>query len=289
MPRNGHSVEKPDSGKPLAPCPRARSAVRALPDRGGFCDGANVRAVKVGLCGFTIAIGEYPRHFPVVEVQQTFYQPPSDAVMRRWRESTPADLEFTVKAWQLITHTAKSPTYRRLKRPLTADERAGAGAFRDSPIVDEAWRVTTDCARTLRASSILFQCPASFKPTGENVEAMRSFFGRIARPAGVRLLWEPRGAWPGDLVASLCESLGLVHVVDPFVNPTVTRGLTYFRLHGITGSRHVYTDDELLRLRDMVPRTGETYVMFNNIPRANDARRFARLVGRGLVQPVAAS
>jgi uncharacterized protein YecE (DUF72 family) len=42
-----------------------------------------VPSVKIGLCGFTIAIGEYPRRFPVVEVQQTFYQPPAEAVMRR--------------------------------------------------------------------------------------------------------------------------------------------------------------------------------------------------------------
>ena len=87
--------------------------------------------------------------------------------------------------------------------------------------------------------------------------------------------------WPPDLVASLCAAHGLTHVVDPFVNQTVTAGgLTYYRLHGVTGSRHVYTDDELLRLRDMVPPAGETYVMFNNIPRADDARRFGRLLGQ---------
>jgi uncharacterized protein YecE (DUF72 family) len=62
----------------------------------------------------------------------------------------------------------------------------------------------------------------------------------------------------------------------------VTTGVTYFRLHGITGSRHVYADDELARLREMVPASGETYVMFNNIPRAGDARRFGELLGEGL-------
>jgi uncharacterized protein YecE (DUF72 family) len=228
-------------------------------------------------------MGEYPRWFPVVEVQQTFYQPSSEAVMRRWRAGVPAGFEFTIKAWQLVTHGAASPTYRRLRRPLTAVERAGAGAFRRSAIVDEGWRTTVDCARILRASSILFQCPASFRPTDENVANMVSFFGRIDRPAGVRLLWEPRGAWPSDLVASVCEGCGLVHAVDPFVNTAVTRGVTYFRLHGITGSRHVYTDGELLRLRDMLPNTGATYVLFNNIPRADDARRFGRLLDRDLI------
>ena len=244
-----------------------------------------MRTVKIGLCGFTIAIAEYPRRFPVVEVQQTFYQPPADAVMRRWRAAVPAGFEFTVKAWQLITHTAASPTYRRLRRPLTERERAGAGSFRESAIVDEGWRVTAACAGVLRASAILFQCPVSFRPTDENGANLRSFFRRIDRPPGVRLLWEPRGPWPPELVASLCAALGLTHVVDPFVNATVTvgGGVTYYRLHGITGSRHVYTDDELRRLRHMVPAAGETYVLFNNIPRADDARRFGRLLGQGLV------
>jgi uncharacterized protein YecE (DUF72 family) len=249
----------------------------------GLCEHDRVRTVKIGLCGFTVAMAAYGRSFPVVEVQQTFYQPPAEAVMRRWRSATPPGLEFTVKAWQLVTHTAKSPTYRRLKRPLTVDERAGAGAFRDSPIVDEGWLVTARCASVVGASSILFQCPASFTPSDENVASMDAFFRRIERPPGVRLMWEPRGPWPGEIVAALCDAHELVHVVDPFVTETVTHGTTYYRLHGITGSRHVYSDDELRRLRDMVPATGQTYVMFNNIPRADDARRFGRLLGEGLV------
>ena len=242
-----------------------------------------VRTVKIGLCGFTIAIGEYARWFPVVEVQQTFYQPSAEGVMRRWRASMPAGFEFTIKAWQLVTHTAASPTYRRLKRPLTAREKLEAGAFRDTAIVEEGWRATARSAEILNASSILFQCPASFRPTDENVANLESCFRRIDRPPGVRMLWEPRGPWPADVLKSLCAAHDLVHVVDPFVNPTVTHnGVTYYRLHGITGSRHVYTDGELRRLRDMVPATGETYVLFNNIPRAGDARRFGELLGEGL-------
>jgi uncharacterized protein YecE (DUF72 family) len=238
-------------------------------------------SAKIGLCGFTIAIAEYPRRFPVVEVQQTFYQPPAESVLRRWRAAVPEDFEFTLKAWQLITHTAASPTYRRLKRPLTDRERAGAGAFRDSDIVRAGWQATLGCAAILNASAILFQCPASFRPTDQNVANLSSFFERIDRPAGVRLLWEPRGSWPDDLVASLCNAHGNTHVVDPFINASVTTpatGLTYYRLHGITGIRHVYTDEELRRLRDAVPATGETYVMFNNIPRAEDAERFKQLL-----------
>jgi uncharacterized protein YecE (DUF72 family) len=109
---------------------------------------------------------------------------------------------------------------------------------------------------------------------------MRAFFAVAERPADVRLLWEPRGDWPTGLVEELCGELGLVHVVDPFVGPTVTPASTYFRLHGTTGARHVYSDAELERLVDWIPRgSGEpAYVLFNNLPRVGDARRFVDLV-----------
>ena len=53
-----------------------------------------MRTIKIGLCGFTIAMAEYLRRYPVVEVQQTFYEPSSEAVMRRWRATMPAPFEL---------------------------------------------------------------------------------------------------------------------------------------------------------------------------------------------------
>ncbi|HWL74635.1 MAG TPA: DUF72 domain-containing protein [Burkholderiaceae bacterium] len=237
-----------------------------------------MRQIKVGLCGFTVGMAQYARHFPVVEVQQTFYQPPEDETLRRWRANAPPDFEFTLKAWQLITHTSTSSTYRRMRRPLTAHERDGLGAFRNTPIVDEGWHRTVECAHILSATAILFQSPASFRPSDEHIENLHAFFGRIKRPEGIRLMWEPRGPWPEQQVARLCAELALVHVVDPFVTDAQTRSPTYFRLHGVTGSRHVYSDEELRWLMTRIPVEGDVYVMFNNLPRVGDAKRFINLI-----------
>jgi uncharacterized protein YecE (DUF72 family) len=236
--------------------------------------------VRIGLCGFTMAFEDYVREYRLVEVQQTFYEPPGEATMRRWRAQAPSDFEFTIKAWQLVTHDASSPTYRRLRTPLTAAEREEAGAFRTSPIVLRAWERTLEYAAILRATAILLQCPASFRPTEENIGRMREFFGTVRRPDGVRILWEPRGSWPPEVVANLCRELDLVHVVDPFVSMTVTPDQTYLRLHGTTGARHVYTDAELVQLADMLPAasTHPAYVLFNNLPRVEDARRFRTIL-----------
>ncbi|HIC91498.1 MAG TPA: DUF72 domain-containing protein, partial [Syntrophaceae bacterium] len=71
--------------------------------------------IKVGCCGFPKAKGIYYQQFKVVEIQQTFYQIPRVSTVQKWREEAPPDFEFTLKAWQLITHPSQSPTYRRLK------------------------------------------------------------------------------------------------------------------------------------------------------------------------------
>lgn len=236
---------------------------------------------KVGLCGFTIGAAAYFETFPVVEVQQTFYDPPPARTLERWRAQAPPAFEFTMKAWQVITHLGTSRTYRRLKSPFSDRERSEAGAFRVNETVLRAWDTTLLASKILRATAILFQCPASFRATDENVENMRRFFEAIDRPARVRLLWEPRGPWPDDLVLTLCRELGLVHAVDPFIRPSLTPELTYWRLHG-NGSHYAkYTDDELRQLHAWIKPGAETYAMFNNIPRVGDAKRFVELGERG--------
>jgi uncharacterized protein YecE (DUF72 family) len=245
-------------------------------------------SMKLGMCGFTIARSTYFRRFPVVEVQQTFYDPPTDAVLARWRGDAPDGFEFTMKAWQVITHFGTSRTYRRLVSPFTDVQRAEAGGFRVNPTVLAAWERTRQCAAILRATAVLFQCPASFRATPENVAAMREFFDVIERPEGVRFMWEPRGPWPDELVRELCVDLGLVHAVDPFVRPSQTPELLYWRLHGNRSHYARYEDAELHTLRGWLDASNaaDAYVLFNNIPRVKDIARFRELgLTDGFVEP----
>jgi uncharacterized protein YecE (DUF72 family) len=232
---------------------------------------------KVGCCGFPKGMKVYFQEFKLVEVQQTFYNPPQLATAARWRAEAPPDFEFAVKAWQLITHPPTSPTYRRAGIRLPLSEEA-YGFFRPREEVMEAWARTLAVARTLQARLVLFQCPASFRPTSENVGNMRQFFSKIER-TGLRLVWEPRGAWDQEMVAGLCQELDLVHGVDPFVTAPVAGDLQYFRLHGGPGYRHRYTDAELQWLRGQC--RGETYCLFNNLSMYEDARRFSQLLAPG--------
>jgi uncharacterized protein YecE (DUF72 family) len=236
--------------------------------------------IKIGCCGFRSARASYYSLLPAVEVQHTFYQPPQISTLEKWREEAPADFVFTIKAWQLITHQSSSPTYRRLKRELTTAEKEECGFFRPRKIVREAFDVTLACAGALKARAVLFQCPASFKPTKANIENMRKFFRKTGgERAHLNFCWEPRGSWPPDVIKALCEELDLWHVVDPFSNKTVTPLKCYFRLHGRRGWRYSYEDGELEELSSMLPEGAESYVFFNNIKMIEDAARFKEIVG----------
>jgi uncharacterized protein YecE (DUF72 family) len=230
--------------------------------------------LKIGCCGFATARARYYARFGVVEVQQTFYEPPRPETLARWRDEAPVGFEFALKAWQPITHPATSPTWRRLKHPPEHPEEAGF--FRPSAAVSSAWRRTREAAELLQASIVLFQCPAAFTPEQGHVTNMRRFF-RACDRGGLRFVWEPRGAWPEDLIAELCEELDLIHCVNPLTQPTLTRGTAYFRLHGIGGYRYRHSDDDLRRLLDLGAGFDEAYCLFNNMTMFEDAARFQAL------------
>ncbi len=234
--------------------------------------------LKIGCCGFPVRREKYESRLKVVEVQETFYQPPKPETARRWRDAAPPEFEFTLKAWQLITHAATSPTYRRLKRSLTAAERQQAGFFRDNPLVRQAWQATREIARLLAARLILFQCPASFGPTEANLASLSRFFRQIERE-NFRLAWEPRGPWPWELVAGICQELDLIPALDPFATSPFPGPAAYFRLHGKGGYRYVYTEVDLEALQGMVAGYQEVYVLFNNLSSWQDAGRFLELMG----------
>jgi len=233
--------------------------------------------INIGTCGFRGNKLEYSELLSCVEIQHTFYQPPQIKTLERWRAEMPDEFEFTLKAWQLITHEAKSPTYKRLKKKLTDAEREEAGYFKPTAIVREAWDVTLACANALRAKTILFQCPASFKPYAFNIKNLEKFFSEIKR-GDLNFCWEPRGDWDDKVVREICARHNLRHVVDPFKKRTVTPEKCYYRLHGVTGWRYKYEEDELEELVSLLPETERAYVFFNNIYMTEDAVRFQEII-----------
>lgn len=86
--------------------------------------------IRVGCSGFQKAQRVYFENYNLVEIQQTFYKPPKPETAQRWRAEAPEDFVFTIKAWQVITHEAYQPTYRRSRLSIGQQEMRRYGSFR---------------------------------------------------------------------------------------------------------------------------------------------------------------
>lgn len=233
--------------------------------------------IRVGCCGFPKARNEYYKSFKVVEVQQTFYQPPALKTVERWRAEAPADFEFTLKVWQLVTHESKSPTYRRLRLSWPEKRLSQCGSFKPTEEVKWAWEITREMARALKATLVVFQTPASFEPSLENKKYLRKFFKEIDRKDFL-FVWESRGAWKGEEVGELCQDLNLIHGIDPFKVDPRSGKIRYFRIHGVTGYRYRFNEKDLETLREKCQ--GISYCLFNNVSMWTDAQAFQKMINK---------
>lgn len=232
--------------------------------------------IRVGCCGFAGGMRSYFNRFRLVEIQHTFYRIPKLETARRWRQLAPAEFEFTLKAWQLITHLPVSPTYRKGHIKIVPGTENNYGFFRPSDEVRQAWQATENIARALEARVIVFQCPPGFHETDENVNNMKSFFAPL-KHSGFTFAWEPRGQWKEATIKTLCSDLGIVHCVDPMEKESLCGRPQYFRLHGGPRYQHRFTEEELGGLLDRIGNE-EAYVLFNNLNMLQDALTFERPV-----------
>ncbi len=245
--------------------------------------------IKVGCCGFPVARRRYYERYKLVEVQQTFYKLPSIDTLRSWRAEAPSDFEFTVKAWQVITHPPTSPTWRKAGIKIDPSKKDKYGLLRPTKENFEAWEKTLEAARALDAKIIVVQTPPSFGYSEENLRNAIEFFRSAAKP-GIIIAWEPRGTWHDnpDAVRKVVEETNVIHVVDPLRHkPVKVTETMYFRLHGLGGRevnyKYKYSDEDLEKLSNTILElegAKEVYVLFNNVYMFDDADRFRTICKR---------
>lgn len=228
---------------------------------------------------------QYFKEFQVAEVQTTFYNLPRTETARNWRSKAPKSFEFTVKAWQGITHPPTMPTWRRTRLQIPPERLECYGFFRPTEEVFEAWDKTREICKALEARVCLIQCPARFDASEAHLADMKSFLSKIDR-GGITIAWEPRGpTWTDELNESICEELNLILCVDPFSRAIPSlQGTVYLRLHGKPPGERLYqyrySDEDLKMLKDRVQSLSperRVYCLFNNITMKEDARRFVAL------------
>jgi uncharacterized protein YecE (DUF72 family) len=121
----------------------------------------------------------YASQFPLVEIDSTYYALPFPKMAELWRDRTPPDFVFDVKAHALMTgqptETKRLPKFIREELPVEVADKSRLYA-RDLPaeLRDAVWDAFLDGLAPLRESgqlgSILLQYPRWFFPISESRE-----------------------------------------------------------------------------------------------------------------------
>jgi uncharacterized protein YecE (DUF72 family) len=205
----------------------------------------------------------YVKHFPVVEVNSTYYRIPHPAVLHQMEKKTPPGFEFIIKANKSMTHglDADRETYAQFMEILEPMREAG------------------------KFSGVLAQFPWGFKNTPSarsHLETLRDSLPDIPLFAEFR-----HDGWIKDEVFALLErlSIGYCCVDEPRLKGLVppvakaTTDIAYVRLHGRNarnwwgrggGDRYdyLYSREELKdwveKIHALAAKAKKTYVFFNN-------------------------
>jgi uncharacterized protein YecE (DUF72 family) len=244
----------------------------------------------------------YASQFPLVEVDATYYALPSARTAELWRERTPPDFTFDIKAHALLTgqptETKRLP--KDIRMALPADLRDAPRLYgRDLPaeLWDEVWRLFRDGLAPLRESgqlgSVLLQYPRWFFPSSESREAIVEAVDRLD---GLRCAVEFRhGSWLNEknahrTIRFLTDNAIPMVIVDgppgfnssmPAVLAATSPDLAIVRFHGrrtatweaknvqtVERFRYLYDHDELAawvpRVRELAEQVRDTHVLMNN-------------------------
>jgi len=113
----------------------------------------------------------YASQFPIVEVDSTYYFPPSERNSVLWIERTPKDFTFNIKAYSLLTNhpTKVESLYKDVREALPEDVASKKNVYREhlpEKLTDEVWDRFRESLMPLHSAgklgSVLFQYPQWF-------------------------------------------------------------------------------------------------------------------------------
>lgn len=223
-----------------------------------------------------------------VELTDTFFNWPRQAVLKRWGGD---DHGFGAVAWQAITHAPGAKGYPRCNKPLDAAALAEAGTYRDTPFVRDAVARVADAVVAAGADVVVFRTPADWSPSATNRERLRQFFTEVAsadRFGSCVRVWQPEGLWELEDTAQLCADLGVVMACDPLANDPLAppyefflglaaafNGVGYFRRQGLGQSRPL-TEYQRELLVDLLEVYDRAWLVFDSPSKYRDARAVAK-------------
>lgn len=243
----------------------------------------------------------YASKFPVVEVDSTYYFPPTPELAESWVQRTPANFTMDVKAWSLLTghptfpHSLWEDLQSEVK-PEFRDTRNMYAKHLTKPALDECWHrfrhALTPLHEANKLGAVLLQWPEWFGPKQSNREAI---LDAVEYMHPYKCLIEFRNAkWlagpechetlsflEDNQLTFVCvdEPQGFKSSIPPVLAATAPLGVIRFHGHndenwerrGITAAerfQYLYDDNEMkhwaTRLHELEGSVDELHVLFNN-------------------------
>jgi len=228
--------------------------------------------IKVGCCGFPVAKNKYYEKLKLVEIQQTFYKLIDEKTLEKWRKEAPKDFEFTFKAFQGLTHSVKSPTWKRsgLKEEELKRIEKYVGELKVNKVTMEFWDKMFKYAKILNSKIIVIQLPSSFVDNENNIKQTKEFLKNVENKK-IKIALELRG-WKDSSKKEIFENFDVIEIVDLNISiPTVKKDILYSRLHGkYEGNKiiykHDYSREELEKIKNKILELDSkvNYILFNN-------------------------
>ena len=190
----------------------------------------------------------YSLHFDTVELNNTFYRLPKPETFESWRDNSPVNFLYAVKASRFITHMKK------LKDPESSIAKFFDGAERLGE----------------KLGPILFQLPPRWRV---DIERLQNFLASL--PEEHRYVIEIRDeSWLVDEVYNVLREFNTAFCIHDLADTQtplqVTADFTYVRFHGPGASKYrgSYSDSALRewaeRIKQWRNSNVDCYVYFNN-------------------------
>jgi uncharacterized protein YecE (DUF72 family) len=235
----------------------------------------------------------YAEQFPLVEVDATYYSPPSEQTATLWAQRTPTDFLFNIKAFSLLTgHPTKVSAIYKDLRPETDKKNVYPDAL-EPAAYEQVWERFLSALGPLvdagKLGSVLFQFPPWFTIRRSNKQYVLEVAKRCA-PLKVAIEFRHESWFAGDNKDETIEFLRDHHL--PYVCVDMPQGhkssippvleatadLAVVRFHGHSEkwtSKDIYEkfgyNYSKRELKDWAPRlerlagsTDEVHVLMNN-------------------------
>lgn len=242
---------------------------------------------------------DYSSHFPIVELDASFYAIQPERNIRKWIAETPDNFQFIVKAYQGMT-----------------GHQRGKLSYSTSEEMFQKFKLSVDPMRDAgKLAMILVQFPPWFDCKRENVDQIRYVRSQlegydVAIEFRHQSWYEPsmqektlEFLQEFDFIHTVCDEPQSGEGSVPLVAETTRNDKVFLRLHGrnVSGWRNTtgdneawrkvrylynYSDSELKEIRQAVQKleseTENVYVIFNNNSgghAAENAKRFQKMLG----------